>query len=62
MEIYRESKKELLARFSELGWDSKKVNEWLNTPTRHLRGRTPRQCLNPRSIPALMQYVRKWLK
>lgn len=58
---YQVLKAEIIAMLSAKGWDTAKVKEWLNTPTRGLKNRCPKQLMNPTAIAVLHNWARKVL-
>lgn len=58
MQRYKSAKTALLSLIQEKGWSKEQVASWLATPIADLNNRTPKQLMNPRSLPRLMRHLK----
>lgn len=61
MKRYKALKREITQLLQSKGYDKAKASLWLNTSVKELGDRTPKQCLNPRSITTLHKWCLKAL-
>jgi hypothetical protein len=62
MKRFRTLKKEITLLLLKKGFDKAQAKNWLHTPQEELKGKTPRQLLNPINIVRLHTWAKKALR